>query len=230
MNNALYAIVPATGIGSRMQADRPKQYLSLHGKTVIEHTLERLLAFEKIEKIIVVISADDEYWSTLAFAQHPRIETCLGGEQRADSVLNGLQHLRENHINNDVWVMVHDAARPCIRLDDLKTLYEQASVEGVILGVPVRDTMKRTYSSGKVVETVIRENLWHALTPQLSSLGNLYEAINNAKIGNVNITDESSALEFAGFQPTMVLGHASNIKITHPDDLALAELFLKVIK
>lgn len=230
MNKPLYAIVPASGIGSRMQADRPKQYLPLHGKTVIEHTLERLLAFNKIEKIIVVISADDKYWSTLACAQHPRIETCLGGEQRADSVLNGLHYLREHNVKDDAWVMVHDAARPCVRVNDMKTLYEQASVEGVILGVPVRDTMKRTQNTGEIVDTVDRENLWHALTPQLSSLGNLYQAINRAKIGNVNITDESSALEWAGFHPVMVLGHASNIKITHPNDLELAELFLKVSK
>lgn len=228
MNSPVYAIVPASGIGSRMQADRPKQYLPLHGKTVIEHTLERLLAFDKIEKVIVVIAADDDYWCGLNLSQHPRIETCVGGELRADSVLNGLQYLRAHHVSDDAWVMVHDAARPCIRQSDLIALYGQATVEGAILGLPVRDTMKRTLSDRTITATVDRDNLWHALTPQLSSLGNLFTAINAAKENHVLITDESSALEWAGFHPIMVLGHVTNIKITHPDDLELAEIFLKV--
>jgi 2-C-methyl-D-erythritol 4-phosphate cytidylyltransferase len=224
--SSLYAVVPAAGVGSRMQADRPKQYLNISDKTILEHTLERLLAFDYFEKIIVSISAEDEYWPELNLNNHPKIEVCSGGKERYDSVLNGLNHLRGMGLNDNVWVMVHDAARPCITPADLDALYQSKNSHGSLLGLQVRDTMKRTDAEGNVIKTVDRNNLWHALTPQMATLGVLYEAITQCLTNNVNITDEASALEYIGLSPKMISGDPSNIKVTRPDDLALADSYL----
>lgn len=222
----LYAVIPAAGIGARMKADRPKQYLELAGKTILEHTLEKLIAFPLLEKIVVAISPDDEYWPDIELKNHPKIESCEGGLERYDSVLNGLKHLTCLGVKGDNWVMVHDAARPCISHVDLKKLYQSANDQGSLLGLQVRDTMKRTDTNGQILSTVDRDNLWHALTPQLATLDTLSSAISKALDDEIKITDEASALEYAGLSPKMVAGDPSNIKVTRPDDLELAEAYL----
>jgi len=222
----VFAVVPAAGVGSRMQADRPKQYLELHGQTVLEHTLNRLLAFSPIEKIVLPVSSDDAYWKDISLNGHPKIVSCEGGRERFESVLNGLKKLLECGAQKEDWVMVHDVARPCIQHDDLQKLLEDASEQGSILGAQVRDTMKRTNDKGEIITTVERDNLWHALTPQLAPLGVLIKAIETSIEDGVNITDEASALEHVGLAPKMVAGRPSNIKITRPEDLALAGMYL----
>jgi 2-C-methyl-D-erythritol 4-phosphate cytidylyltransferase len=223
---ALYAVVPASGIGTRMAADRPKQYLTLLDGTILEHTLIRLLEFSVIEKIIVVISPKDTYWQQLSIRNHPRIETCHGGAERYHSVLNGLNYLFDLGVDENAQIMVHDAARPCIAQVDLQNLLGSACDDGVLLGLQVRDTMKRTDANGHVLNTVDRDNLWHALTPQMAPLKILHRAIQTALNDNVVITDEASALEHIGLSPKMIVGDPANIKVTRPDDLALAEAYL----
>ncbi|OUR60677.1 2-C-methyl-D-erythritol 4-phosphate cytidylyltransferase [Bermanella sp. 47_1433_sub80_T6] len=225
---SLYAVVPAAGIGTRMGADRPKQYLMLQGKTILEHTLEQLLQFSPIEKIVLPVSINDTFLSKLSIGNHEKIIQCDGGEERYHSVLNGLNTLLNIGAQRQDWVMVHDVARPCIRQQDLENLYQNVDEQGVILGVQVRDTMKRTDDNEQVLSTVARVNLWHALTPQLAPLGVLLDAIEKAVNDGVQVTDEASALEHSGYSPKMLAGHPSNIKVTHPDDLQLADAFLSM--
>lgn len=224
---ALYAVVPAAGIGARMLADRPKQYLSILDKSILEHTLDQLVAFSEFKKIVIAISKEDEYFSDLDFSHYSKIEVCLGGKERYDSVLNGLIHLKNAGVEDDALVMVHDVARPCIQQVDLLNLYNSDSRTGAILGLQVRDTMKRTDENGNIIKTVERNNLWHALTPQMANLEILYTAISTSLADGVNITDEASALEYIGLSPKMVAGDPCNIKITRPDDLALAQAYLE---
>ena len=214
-------VVPAAGVGSRMGASCPKQYLPLVGKFLIEHTLERLLGHPRIERVVVAIAADDEFFATLPVASHPRILITTGGAERADSVLQGLAL-----VEND-WVLVHDAARPCITHQDIDALIHAGLAgDGAILGNRVRDTMKRSDASGRIQKTVDRNQLWHALTPQFFRTRQLEAALQQGlKLGAV-ITDEASAMELAGWHPLMVEGRADNLKVTRPEDLALAALFL----
>ncbi|WP_108652349.1 2-C-methyl-D-erythritol 4-phosphate cytidylyltransferase [Dongshaea marina] len=224
MTDELIAVVPAAGVGRRMGADRPKQYLKLGKQTILEHTLQRLLAFPAVSQLILALGADDEYASELAILRDPRIIRVEGGRERADSVLHALAKAKAP------WVMVHDAARPCITHEDLKKLWDTARSDGVgaLLAAPVRDTMKRGDLSGRVAQTVCRERLWHALTPQLFRTELLYRALEQAGEAGLEVTDESSAMEFAGYHPALVEGRFDNIKITHPKDLRLAEIFMQL--
>lgn len=224
----LYAVVPAAGVGSRMMADRPKQYLLLDDQTILEHTLTRLLNFPAFKKIIVSVSQDDPYWPDLDISKHTKIQSCVGGKERYHSVLNGLQALLDDGVSRNAWVMVHDVARPCIAPCDLQNLLMNAHEQGSVLGMKVRDTMKRSNDQGQIDNTVDRDLLWHALTPQMAPLGVLFDAIKLALVDGIKITDEASALEYVGLQPIMVAGHASNIKVTHPDDLDLARAFMQL--
>lgn len=221
-----WAVIPAAGVGKRMQADRPKQYLELHGKTVLEHTLSRFLEHPHIQGVVVIVSDGDPYWQELALT-HPRLMITTGGAERCHSVLNGLQLLREQAAESD-WVLVHDAARPCLRIEDIDRLINtlQDHPVGGLLGLPVADTMKRTAADDTIIETVPRENLWRALTPQMFRLEELYQALKTALDGKQLVTDEASAMELAGKSPKMIEGHGDNIKITRPQDLALAALYL----
>lgn len=222
-------VVPAAGIGKRMQADCPKQYLQLAGKTIIEHTLTNLLEHHQVKRVIVVLNPNDTSFAQLPIARHPSIELVIGGQERCDSVLAGLNYLADD----EKWVLVHDAARPCLDKADLTALLqlaEQGSVGG-ILATPVRDTMKRALevkinTQHMVKQTESRENLWHALTPQFFRLSLLKKAINAANKQNAKITDEASAIELLGEKVILVEGCASNIKITQPEDLLLAEFYL----
>ncbi len=223
----LWAVVPAAGVGRRMRAARPKQYLPLAGATVIEHTLQRLLGFPGILGVVVALSEPDLYWSRLPVAAVGRIRRAPGGSERRHSVLNALEVVAETADPED-WVLVHDAARPCVRHGDIARLVEAAvrSVSGGILAVPVRDTLKRADAGGAIAATVDRSALWHALTPQMFRLGPLREALRQAVEQGVAVTDEASAMELAGHRPLLVEGRADNIKITRPEDLDLAEFFL----
>lgn len=215
------AIVPAAGIGARMGASRPKQYLTLAGSTVLEHTLACLLAEPAIDKIIVATAKHDTWFNCLTVAQHPRIQQVLGGIERADTVLNALASVTSE------WVLVHDAARPCLHAQDLAALLSAGKqAQGAILASRVIDTMKRGNGQGAIKHSVPRDDLWHALTPQCFATATLRNALAGALAAGENITDEASAMEWAGYQPLLVAGRASNIKITRPEDLALAEFFL----
>ncbi|WP_192458795.1 2-C-methyl-D-erythritol 4-phosphate cytidylyltransferase [Musicola keenii] len=216
------AVLPAAGNGSRMCSDRPKQYLTIHDRTIIEHTLSALLQHPRIRRIVVAVSAGDTYFARLPLASDPRIQVVTGGRERADSVLAGLSQIQDAE-----WVLVHDAARPCLHPDDLERLLmlTRESEIGGILAVPVRDTMKRG-DNGRITHTVSRDELWHALTPQLFPLALLRDCLSKALQDGATITDEASALEYCGYQPRLVPGRSDNIKVTRPEDLALAEFYL----
>lgn len=218
------AVVPAAGIGSRMQTECPKQYLHIGDKTILEHAVASLMAHPRVGQVIVAISPNDTHFSSLPLAAHPRVRVVIGGGQRADSVLAGLQAA-----GNAEWVLVHDAARPCLHQDDLENLLSitATSKVGGILAAPVRDTMKRG-EPGKalIAHTVDREDLWHALTPQLFPLELLRSCLLRALDEGATITDEASALEYCGFHPALISARADNIKVTRPEDLALAAFYL----
>ncbi|HDM8043710.1 TPA: 2-C-methyl-D-erythritol 4-phosphate cytidylyltransferase [Vibrio campbellii] len=220
------AIVPAAGVGSRMKADRPKQYLLIDGKAVLEHTVEKLLSHPKISKVVVAITDDDPYYPELSVAQHPDVIRVAGGKERADSVLSGLNYV-STHLESE-WVLVHDAARPCVLTSDIDRLIDVccAHPTGGILASPVRDTMKRANAAQNIDHTVDREALWHALTPQMFKTQQLTQALADALEQGATITDEASALEWLGEKPALIQGNANNIKITQPEDLALAEFYL----
>ncbi len=229
MNSSVkfWGIVPAAGVGKRMLADRPKQYLPLAGKTVIEHTLNRLLDSDVFEAIAVAISPEDPYWPELDISKHPKILTAKGGKERADSVLSGLKFL-EGHAAEDDWVLVHDAARPCITSEDINLLVKtlQAVEIGGILALPSHDTLKNV-ETNKITETIDRNRIWRALTPQMFRYSLLKNALLDAAEKQAVVTDESSAIELQGFHPEIISGRPDNIKITRPEDLALAEFYME---
>lgn len=223
-----WCVVPAAGVGKRMGVAIPKQYLPLAGKQVADHTLSTLLRVSLFSGIVVALSDDDGFWQECSAFQSPRIRRCAGGAERYHSVLNGLVALEDQAQPHD-WVLVHDIARPCIRIADIQKLVTQASAHAVggILASPVRDTMKRANQAGEISETVDRSNLWHALTPQMFRYEVLRNAIEKGLASGLAMTDEASAVEALGYHPLLVEGSADNIKITHPQDLALAALFLQ---
>lgn len=227
-----WVVIPAAGYGARMGTIIPKQYLSLAGKTVLEHTIERWLALARIEAVVVVVATNDPYWPTMSLKQHPKIHTVFGGLERMNSVLNGLQYLQQRADAAD-WVLVHDAARPCVRHSDVSALMDAVKSHpvGGLLACPVRDTMKRSQAGAdstiEVLETVQREQLWHALTPQMFRLGLLSSALSAAHDQGWSVTDESAAIERLGLPPLLVEGARDNLKITYPEDLALAEFYLE---
>lgn len=230
MSNEVWAVIPAAGVGKRMQSTTPKQYLRLHGKTVLEHALACFLQHPVIRGVVVVVSAGDAYWPDLAVSyQGQPVYRAWGGKERADSVLHGLKYLQENlGLADATQVLVHDAARPCLSQQDLNRLLVAQAEQGAILATPVRDTMKRAFKEQHLIShTEDRADLWHALTPQLASLGLLTQALEQALQAGVSITDEASALEYLGLNPLLVEGDVRNIKITRPADLALAEFFLR---
>ena len=226
----IWVVIPAAGVGKRMESDTPKQYLKLNNKTVIEHTLSVFDKHDSISEIVVSISEGDEYWAALNIGLSKPLHVATGGKERCDSVLNGLKYL-ENKAADDDWVLVHDAARPCLRHEDLTLLIDKLKEHevGGILAIPVRDTMKRSTDKNIIKETVERENLWHALTPQMFRFSMLKIALESAIVNNAVITDEASAIELAGYLPILIEGHADNIKITRPEDLVLASFFLQKI-
>lgn len=225
---ACWAVVPAAGTGQRMGTGIPKQYLTLGGKPVIRHTLEALLASPAVCGIVVALAEGDTAWDKLAPSLgRPLLRSC-GGVERSDSVLNALRDL-SGRTRADDWVLVHDAARPCLRREDLEALVRELDADpvGGLLALPVHDTMKQAGADRRVLRTLTRESLWRALTPQMFRIGSLMQALERAAAEGVAITDEAAAMEYAGHAPRLVEGHADNIKITRPHDLALAEFYLR---
>jgi 2-C-methyl-D-erythritol 4-phosphate cytidylyltransferase len=204
-----------------MAADRPKQYLEVAGKTIIEHSLACFLDHPQLLGVVVSLALDDPYWPHLACAAEPRLQRAEGGRERADSVLNGLLRLSELGARGDDWVLVHDAARPNLARSDLDLLLAELAGDAVggLLAVPARDTLKRAGPDGRVRETVDRVTIWQAYTPQMFRLGELQRALADALLAGVAITDEASAMEWAGHAPRLIEGRGDNLKVTRPEDL-----------
>ncbi|TNF03981.1 MAG: 2-C-methyl-D-erythritol 4-phosphate cytidylyltransferase [Gammaproteobacteria bacterium] len=222
-----WIVVPAAGVGSRFGGALPKQYQSLAGKTVVEHTLERLLAVNDAI-VVVAVHPDDKYWTELPVFEHPRIRTVHGGKERADSVRLALECLtREAH--TDDWVLVHDVARPCVRVTEIQHLINTLSDHkvGGILAVPVSDTVKRVEQGDNIAGTEDRSKLWLAQTPQMFRYGLLSWSLNTAVRQQWQPTDESAAVERLGHIPQIVEGSRDNIKITRQEDLEIAEAIMK---
>ncbi|NNM00407.1 MAG: 2-C-methyl-D-erythritol 4-phosphate cytidylyltransferase, partial [Gammaproteobacteria bacterium] len=208
--------------------ETPKQYLDIGGRPVLWHTLGRLARHPSVMQIVVAIAAEDARFEALRPTLPEACVTVTGGAERCHSVLNALGFLTAGAASADDWVLVHDAVRPCLRHEDLTLLIESllAGWTGGLLATPVRDTMKRADDDGCVIDTVDRARLWHALTPQMFNLERLRAALADALEAGELVTDEAQAMERGGAHPRLVEGHADNIKITHPGDLALAELYL----
>jgi len=224
---ALWCVVPAAGRGSRFGGDVPKQYLSIAGKPLLLHTLDRLSAHPRIAGLMVVLAAEDALWSGLAELNGKPLLTASGGGERADSVLSGLLALRER-IGDAQFVLVHDAARPCVNAEDISRLIDLGVVAGgALLAAPLRDTLKRAGSDHRVVATEPRDARWRALTPQLFRLGELIAALQAARGAGTPVTDEAMAMELAGHRPLLVEGAESNIKVTTRADFVLAEFLLR---
>lgn len=223
-----FALIPAAGQGARFGASGPKQYLPLAGRPLIYHPISVLHAHRLIERVVVVLAADDVEWDNYAwdeFAPKLQILRC-GGETRAHSVLNALDALQRELAAGD-WMLVHDAARPCLDARDLDTMITTLTTDSVggILAVPLADTLKRDDGGGRVEATLPRANLWRAQTPQMFRYGLLRDAL-RAYIDELP-TDEASVIERRGLRPRLVPGSARNIKVTFAADLAIAELFMR---
>ena len=220
------ALVPAAGSGSRMNSERPKQYLELLGRPLIRHSLEVLCASPGIDRVFVVLSVGDQEWDRHDWSDlEPKLGRLFcGGASRADSVLNGLRAISDQVAASD-WILVHDAARPCLapwHVDALLRELGQDQVGG-LLAVPVADTLKRDDGHGHALQTVSREGLWQAQTPQMFRYMMLRRALERAR----GVTDEASAIEAAGLRPRLVAGDATNLKVTYPLDLHVAEWILQ---
>jgi len=224
-----FAIVPAAGSGARFGAEKPKQYLDLLGRPLIYHTLAVLTACPDIERVWVVLSPDDRDWNQHDWSElGPKLETLrCGGTTRAESVTNGLQAAAMVATDAD-WVLVHDAARPCLSLAMLDALFSELAEDpvGGILAVPVADTIKRADGEQRVAATEPRDGLWQAQTPQMFRYGQLKKALEMTS----NVTDEAGAIEAAGMKPRLVKADSTNLKVTYPADLALAAMILRARK
>jgi len=221
-----FAIVPAAGSGQRMGGQRPKQYIDLAGKPMLWHALAALLAVPEITSVTVVLAPDDTAWAEFDWsALGPRLQTrYVGGATRAASVTNALETMH-GQIEDDDWVLVHDAARACLQAAQVSNLIEVLRDDpvGGLLAVPVADTLKRADSAGRVADTISREALWQAQTPQMFRYGLLQRALH----AQPNVTDEAGAVEYLGLPPRLVAADATNFKVTYPQDIALAELILR---
>ena len=222
------ALIPAAGSGSRMGAATPKQYALLAGKPLIQHAVQRLCAHPLIAEVFVILAPGDTRFGACDWSACGGKLTALfcGGETRAATVFNGLLAANDA-IDGADWVLVHDAARPCLQSADIDRLIAEVGDNDVggLLAEPVADTLKRANAVGEVVQTEAREHLWRAQTPQMFRYRVLIEALRRADIAAV--TDESSAVEQTGARPKLVQGSSGNLKVTYPEDMVLAELILK---
>ena len=223
-----WVVLPATGTGQRMNAACPKQYLTLNNKTILEHTLDNLLSYPLIMGAVLVLNDTDQYWDELLYTHKKPVLLCSGGEQRHHSVFNGLKRLKQ-YSDNNPFVLIHDAVRPFVSHTDLDHLLIalEESDDGALLAVPVADTLKLSTDSLAVATTHPREGLWRAFTPQAFKLDKIYSALLSVINKNLEITDDASAMELAGFHPKLVQGDERNIKITTPQDLILAEHLIR---
>lgn len=227
MPMSLWCVVPAAGRGMRVGADRPKQYLPLAGRPLIQHTLERLAAHPQVTGLLVVLGEEDRLWPGFGMFNGKRVLTAVGGVERSDSVLAGLEALPRDVAAAD-FVLVHDAARPCVRQADIGKLIEQGQLtDGGLLGAPLRDTLKRADARGRSELTEPRDYRWRAFTPQMFRRGELASALREATRRGVRVSDEAMAMELAGFAPLLVEGAEDNLKVTTAADMALAEFLLE---
>ena len=226
---AYWAVVPAAGIGKRFGAAKPKQYLTIGPHTVIEHTLSVLQRFAPLKAIAVAVSADDPHWHKVRGALGAQILAAPGGPERCHSVLNGIEALLASGASEDDRVLVHDAVRPCLRLEDVQTLVDKVGADrnGGLLALPMNDTVKVAADDGSVLETLPRERLWRALTPQLFVLGELRARLCQVIESSLVVTDEAQAMELGGYRPNLVEGSSDNIKITRQEDLTVAEFYVR---
>ncbi len=230
-----WAIIPAAGSSERIGTLVPKQYLPLDNTTVIEAAISNFLQHPKITGVIVALHPDDQHWGHLAITRNEKIHSVIGGESRAESVQNAINYLENTPAEDQDFVLVHDAARPCLRYTDLELLIEQLEQDDVggILASPVSDTLKvvdnQNGSMNTVNKTLDRENVWRALTPQMFRLATLKKALMHCVKHNIKVTDDASAVEHLGLKIKLVKGHGDNIKITHTEDLELAAAILKKI-
>ena len=223
----IWALMPAAGSGRRFGGQVPKQYLQVAGKPLIGDALEALVSHPQIDSVVVALAADDPHWPGWTSLHGKPVVTCVGGVERADSVLAALYALPEN-VAHDALLLVHDAARPNVCGDDLTQLIAAASKQsgGAILAAPVRDTLKFVDAKRRIEATVPRISLWRALTPQAFRLKLLKRALQAAQAAGVVVTDEAMAVERLGKRPVVVEGREDNVKVTTPADLALVEFLL----
>lgn len=224
------ALIPAAGSGSRMNNQLPKQYLSLVGKPMIYHALHALCSSSHIFKVFVILAPHDDLWMQYDWSSlsDKLVVRYCGGATRAESVMNGLNAIQSDAaICEDDWVLVHDAARPCLSVSQLDQLIEVLAPDevGGLLAIPVADTLKRADPKQRAIGTEPRIGLWQAQTPQMFRLGLLRDAL--GKVDGATITDDASAIEALGLHPKLVLSDGYNFKVTYPQDLALAELILQ---
>lgn len=224
----IWAIVPAAGTGSRIGSVVPKQYQQIAGKPMLHHALDVLSEHPDIDGIILALANQDLRWQGISAWRNKPLRTCLGGAERSDSVLSAINALADV-LSNDDFVLVHDAARPCLRFEDLHQLIQLASAHpvGALLAGKIKDTVKRSDSSAHVEGTIDRRSLWRAFTPQMFPAISLQRALQHAKQEHAVITDESSAMERLGLSPLLVEGADDNIKVTLASDFTLAEAILK---
>jgi 2-C-methyl-D-erythritol 4-phosphate cytidylyltransferase len=227
--NRRWVIVPAAGIGRRMGGERPKQYLELAGLPVLAHVLHRFARLSGVAALVVALHPEDQYWDSLKKPPHLKLRTVDGGAERCHSVYNALTALTDQADDQD-WVLVHDAARPCIRITDVSRLLRDIEQHpaGGLLALPMADTVKRADVAAQVEATLDRSLLWRAQTPQIFRYGPLKSALQRALAENRVVTDESQAMELAGHRPLLVAGSVDNIKITDMQDMKLAELYLQL--
>lgn len=221
-----YALIPAAGSGSRVGAAVPKQYLEVAGQPLLYHAVSALARHPRIEQVLVVLAQGDERFARCDWREFgERVEPLYcGGETRAASVFNGLLAAREI-IDGADWVLVHDAARPCLGREELDRLFGELENDetGGLLAVPVADTLKRANREARVAATEPREGLWLAQTPQMFRAGLLARALREAKGA---VTDEAAAVESLGLRPRLIAGSRENLKVTWPEDFAIAEAIL----
>lgn len=223
-----WAVLPAAGTGSRMAAGLPKQYLQVAGATLLEHSLHALLACERIAGIVVALHPEDTRAAQLPVFRDARVQTVVGAQARSGSVLAGLDALCARAAPQD-WVLVHDAARPCLQTSDIARLIDAvtAANTGGILAEPIVDTVKQASQDARVVRTLDRATLWRAQTPQMFRLDELRQALRAAVEQGLAVTDEASAMELAGHPVQLVVGPPGNLKVTVPADLPLANWYLQ---
>ena len=206
-----------------MRAKVPKQYLNLNGRPIIETSLARIGALNYVRQIVVMLNPEDTVWPTLGLEQNAKVVCQYGGENRYQTVLYGLRYLAAQAADDD-WVLVHDAARPCVRRKDIDRLFTEIADHpvGGLLGAPVDNTMKLVDDGQEIISTVDRVNVWSAFTPQVLRFRLLLDALEAVDKSQKTVTDEATAVELFGYRPRMVLGNRDNIKVTHPNDLNLA--------
>lgn len=226
-SECIWAVIPAAGRGTRFGGGIPKQYLEVQGRTLIGHALAALLGHPRINGAMVALAAGDERWPEVATLHGKPLMRCVGGGERAESVLAAL-HALPAEVPAGALVLVHDAARPNLQPGDIDRLIDAAlrSHDGALLAAPVRDTLKRADADARVAATEPREGLWRALTPQAFRRAALTAALEQCRAAGVAVTDEAMAMERTGARPVLVEGREDNIKVTTPADLELMEFLL----